>query len=211
MRMSFGYYKDADLVAMHPNSSQDGAYRYTGPVGAKGLPTGVEPTPGDARDEYGDMRADWCIPPVHPANSATLDDVRQDAYVKQVAQTGMLHESAAVLGVSYLDIESKRRESPMFDYMVNAALTTYKERVQRSVASRALYGWLEPVYQNGMIVGHRRRYDHQLLKMEAQRVNEGYRQQPSIAIQNNLDGGSSGVLIVPQREQQIDDWRDKYR
>ena len=72
-----------------------------------------------------------------------------------------------------------------------AAKEAYTERISAAIHNRAIEGWLEPVYQKGQLIGHKRKFSDRLLELQARCLSPRYQEKKQIDV--NV-GGS--VLMV---------------
>jgi len=56
------------------------------------------------------------------------------------------------------EVNRERESDPAFDRQVEVAMCGILGELQRSAMMRATYGYVEPVYYEGVVVGHRRKY-----------------------------------------------------
>jgi hypothetical protein len=202
--MSLSHYdSDPTIQKQHPKfNATVHSYKYRPNQNAQNSVnlSPVIPAPVDTHDEYAIDAADWVIGPVFPGEGKKLTDDLKRAYVEHVAKTGLCYQAASALGLEYSVIEKEQRTNPDFSGVVELALRHYGERVQQTVASRAMYGWLEPHYDDrGNLVGHTRKFDHRLLHAEAKRTNNGY-QQADKDIQK---------IGLPKRQANVQQWYDQ--
>lgn len=197
--------KNSSIKKQHPDLSRRASHSYTGATYTYAdytLPSAVEPTPRDQYDELVEESANWSIGPVLPGEGEEFTEIKRRVYLEYVARTGLIYRAASVLNVEYDAVEAARRQDPIFNRCVEQALAHYGERVQQALASRALYGYLEPHFDDrGNIVGMVRKFDHKLLLQEAKRTNNAY-EQP-----NSTSAKKAGL---PTRAPTAQVWYNKY-
>ncbi len=81
------------------------------------------------------------------------------------SQTGRKHESARTAGIGTTTITNWRRRSPVFEAAVQEALEVYRESLVCEVHRRGVKGVDEPVFFQGEVCGHIRRYSDRLLEL----------------------------------------------
>jgi hypothetical protein len=149
----------------------------------------------------------WSPAVIRPSDSAEITRETQDTYLLRIATSGLEHESASALGVAFTQIEELKRSDPEFEVAVEEAKSLYQERLQRTVASRAIYGWEEPVYHQGEICGYILKRDHKLLELEARRTNPAY---STHSAKHDLPVGDHGVLVAPDLSMTGADWEREF-
>lgn len=87
------------------------------------------------------------------------------AYLAALAIDGRPTTVAKELRVHYGSISALRREDPDFTAAFNLAMTQAFEFHEDEVRRRAFEGYLRPVYQQGMLVGHTREFSDRLAEM----------------------------------------------
>lgn len=87
---------------------------------------------------------------------------KQAAFLAAYVQTGNITEAAKVANVArkshYLWMKD-----PAYVERFQACVTESAAVLEDEARRRAVAGWDEPVYQNGKLVGHKRRYSDTLL------------------------------------------------
>ena len=171
-------------------------------------PSGVLDDPGLPHATSAAAASTWQLPIITAKDSLPLNAARKRAYVQDLSATGLERQAALSLGVCYEYIETERQKDTDFDKLCSEALEVYRERIQATLTSRALYGWIEPVFHEGLHIGNKRKFDHSLLQMEAKRVQSEYRQN-STSLKDLSDDGF-GVLAVKQIVDNEKDWEKNY-
>ncbi|WP_298668215.1 hypothetical protein [uncultured Sphingomonas sp.] len=87
-------------------------------------------------------------------------------FLRALARTGCVIEACAVAGVSKRAAYALRQRSPRFAAAWKRALEAEPPRsIEAAAYERAVEGWLEPVFFQGEVVGHRRRYSDSALRL----------------------------------------------
>ncbi len=94
---------------------------------------------------------------------------RKQKYCAALQQHGEPALARATVGVSHATVYRHRLQDPDFRAMEDEALEQYRSSVHQAIHRRAIEGWEEPVYHNGVVVGSRRRYSDALLLAHAKR------------------------------------------
>jgi hypothetical protein len=92
---------------------------------------------------------------------------KKRAFLQHLARTGSVVEAASAAGFSDSYAHRVRKRDTAFADAWDEAIRAYEsrlvERGEREAARRGIEGWREPVYQNGKLVGHKRRFSDRLL------------------------------------------------
>lgn len=94
---------------------------------------------------------------------------RQELFLKALAENGSVVDACAVAGISSTSAYRARERIEGFAKRWDAALAKVRPKLEEAAYKRAVEGWEEPVYQNGKLVGVKKRYSDSLLKMLVQR------------------------------------------
>lgn len=145
------------------------------------------------------------IPDEHRKNVITHGLIA--AVLNNLAETGTKMASARAAGISWQHWDKFRRvNKDQMDPLVDAALEMYRERISYAIHSRAIDGWLEPVFYKGEEVGHIRRFSDRLLLAQAKRHMPEYRDDSATKLDVSL---SSGVLVVSQPAITAAEWQER--
>lgn len=87
---------------------------------------------------------------------------KQTAFLAAYAVTGSKASALEASSCSHSSL-SKWREKPGFERCLKAAEEFFRETLVAEAVRRGRDGWDEPVYQNGQLVGFKRRYSDRLL------------------------------------------------
>lgn len=90
--------------------------------------------------------------------------VRQDAFIKALAETANVEEACAAVGMSPRSAYNLRArvDAESFRQAWDAALDYAVDRLADAMMGRALHGVAVPVFYKGEQIGERRRYDERL-------------------------------------------------
>ena len=90
--------------------------------------------------------------------------LKQDAFLVAYAKCGNIVR-AAELAICARDSHYKwKRNVPGYAARFNEAKAQFRAAVFEAIRSRAIDGWDEPIFQQGMLVGYKRRFDSSLLR-----------------------------------------------
>jgi hypothetical protein len=107
-------------------------------------------------------------------------------YLEELARTGLKTNSARKLGISYGNVCLHIRKDAAFAQAVEEAMDQFRDSIEEAIDQRGRLGWDEPIYYQGTLVGHVKRYDTQLLLAQAKAHIPAYRDKAqSIQIQQN--------------------------
>jgi len=143
--------------------------------------------------------------------NTNLTDDQIQAYLDEVARTGLLMRSAAVADVSYQTIKRNREEHDEFEAAVQEALDVYRETIEAEIHRRGMEGVETPVFGSlganagTGVVGHVRKYSDKLLELHAKRHIAAYREKAQIDA--NITGG---VLLVREPPESEEEWRKRH-
>lgn len=130
-----------------------------------------------------------------------------DKFIEIVSMTGLVSLAALDVGLSFRAIQQIQRRDPEFA----AALNEAKEKFADDLEAKALRvadpdrGWLEPVYKNGELVGHVRRFSERMMELTLKKHRPEYRDK--MTIEANVKGG---VLLVSATANSSEEWRKKF-
>lgn len=124
-----------------------------------------------------------------------LDDRQKAIFFEHYAETGMLFNSAYIVGVCVQCIKNHIKVDPEFAEAFEDAKARYRDRVERVAELVAQEGVLEPIVggkDKDRVVAHKRVYATNILAMQLKRSNPEYRDQQTVDL--NVRGGA---LIAP--------------
>ena len=135
--------------------------------------------------------------------------VRFDADLKHRFLTvfglcGQLQRAAKETGISPSTVRAHLKDDLDFKEAYEEARNDFNEQIEREALRRAVFGWEEPVYQQGVLAGTVRKYDSRLLELVLKRTNPEYKE--SFTVDHNVSGG---ILVTPQIEAK-DDWEKRH-
>lgn len=137
-----------------------------------------------------------------------LSQEQAEAYLAEVARTGLLIKSCKAAGVSYMTVKRQREEAEDFEEAVQEALEVYREVIQEEIHRRAIEGVDQPVFGplgpglGSGEIGSVRKYSDKLLELHAKRHIAAYRDKAQIDA--NITGG---VLVVTEAPETEEEWR----
>ncbi|WP_439570881.1 hypothetical protein [Sphingomonas sp.] len=91
-------------------------------------------------------------------------DVRRRAFLRALAETGEIAESAERVGMSRSAVTRRKARDPDFAAACEAALARSLPCLEQVAWERAVEGWDEPIVHGGKVTGTRRRYSETLLR-----------------------------------------------
>lgn len=94
-----------------------------------------------------------------------LTPVLKSLFLKELARTGSVLDSAALIHRSRRNLYRDYENDPVFKQDWDEALEMANERLEAEAYRRAVLGVEEPVFQGGVLVGKVQRYSDGLLKM----------------------------------------------
>jgi hypothetical protein len=87
-------------------------------------------------------------------------------FLRVLARSGCVQEACVAAGVTKRAANALRQRSPRFAAAWKKALAADPPRsIEEAAYERAVEGWLEPVFFQGEVVGHRRRYSDNALRL----------------------------------------------
>lgn len=98
-----------------------------------------------------------------------LTPKRQETFLKALAENGSVVDACAAAGISSTSAYRARDRIEGFARRWDAALAKVRPKLEEAAYKRAVEGWEEPIYQNGKLVGMKKRFSDSLLKMLVQR------------------------------------------
>jgi hypothetical protein len=128
------------------------------------------------------------------------------AYLKQYALTGTGSKAAAEAGVSVQTIYNWRKKDLEFDEACGHAERAYCNVLREEIHRRAVTGWEEPVFYQGVQVGNVRKFSDRMLELQAKAKMPEYRDRQQIDM--NVSGG---VVAVPGITKDSRVWEEEQR
>lgn len=119
---------------------------------------------------------------IPPARAKGPDDLKwARAFIAALAKTGSPAKAAKAAKVSYPTPYKLRKRSPEFGVLWKQAKLQFADRLRAEAMSRAVDGWLEPVFQQGRRVGQIRRKSDQILLAMLKANCKEYRERVDIS------------------------------
>lgn len=146
-------------------------------------------------------------PPGHLkiVHEALPDDARS-ALLDIVARTGRPMSAAESLGYSPAAYRKTLDADPSFAVAIQSCVAAYVEKLEEVADSRAVDGWEEPVFQQGILAGTITKYDHTLLMRRLEALApERYRKNVSVDARV-----AAGVLVVPGTPLDANAWAAEF-
>jgi len=128
---------------------------------------------------------------------------KKDVWLKWYARCGRCGESSKAAGTTNSTVNQHRKLDPDFDAECVEAYSLYRESLEREIERRAVEGTLDPIFQRGVLVGHRRMFSDALILAHARRHIPEYREKHSVDV--NVAGG---VLVVPGVAKDSHEWEN---
>ncbi len=123
------------------------------------------------------------------------------AYLEKVRETGLLDKSAVDVGVCGDTARANRKNDEEFALAVDDAMKYNNDLVRGEIFRRGVLGVEEPVFYQGEICGHIKKYSDKLIELEAKRRMPEYRDRV------NIDATvQHGVVVIPAGPQAVEDW-----
>lgn len=129
-----------------------------------------------------------------------FDAARKHHFLQMMRLTGQLQRSAQESGISPSTVHNHLKSDPDFKLAHDEAYGDFKESIEMEVMRRAIMGWEEPVYQQGVLAGTVRKFDSRLLEMLAKRHIPEFKEKYTVE-----HAVAPGMLAVPAA-QSVEDW-----
>jgi hypothetical protein len=140
-----------------------------------------------------------------PLENTAFQGDNLDVFLASIAHNGLTYSACKLIGVSMTHFEKIRKQYPEFEEQYQEALEAYRDKLRKELLRRGHDGWEEPVYQNGILVGHKKKFDSKLLELELKRRCPEYREK--IDIDANVTGG---VLVVGATPKDAQEWEKEF-
>lgn len=135
-----------------------------------------------------------------PKHEVVLFDADRKAwFLRNFKLCGQLQRSAQECGISPTTVRKHIRDDPDFKDAYDEAYGDFKEAIESEIMRRAIMGWEEPVYQQGILAGTVRKYDSRLLELLAKRHIPQYKEKHQV--DHNIGGGILAVPIAQTAEE----------
>jgi hypothetical protein len=132
-----------------------------------------------------------------------FNDDKRATFLEWYAKTGRVGESAKAAGVHNCTVLEHRKKDPDFDQACKEAYDLYRESLEQEIERRGKEGVLDPIFQSGILVGHKRVYSDTLMLAHARRHIPEYREKHSVDVNH-----SGGVLVVPGVAKDSYEWEE---
>jgi hypothetical protein len=109
--------------------------------------------------------------------------------------TGQIQRASHESGVSPATVKEHLKSDIDFRNAADEAYGDFKESVESEIMRRAIMGWDEPVYQQGVLAGSIRKYDSRLLELLAKRHIPEYKEKFEVS-----GSITAGILAVPAQK-----------
>jgi hypothetical protein len=87
--------------------------------------------------------------------------VKVSKFLKKLAKTGAINRSRRTFSLGRNTLRALRR-NPEIEARICDALETFREKCEKSIDKRAFEGVDEPIYFEGEVVGHKKKYSDAL-------------------------------------------------
>lgn len=112
-----------------------------------------------------------------------FDNDKKSLFLKKLAEYGIKSKAAKAVGVNHSTILRHIEKDPAFARAVEEALTEAADTFEDELIRRAVRGYDEPVFFNGVEVGKIRKYSDRLLdKLVTATKREKYGQQSTVNV-----------------------------
>jgi hypothetical protein len=138
------------------------------------------------------------------AARSILAKKKLETFLKSLAFTGEKINSADAAGIPWSTLEKRIARDPGLRGRVDEAMSRFHERIESTVRGRGIEGWEEPVFWQGEVVGHVRKYSDRCLEMLAKRHIAEYRDKMRI------DASVQGGVLVVGGMMDEDEWVETY-
>lgn len=125
-----------------------------------------------------------------------FDADRKHRFLMLYRLTGQLQRAARECGIAPSTVRTHLQDDIDFRNAVDEAYGDFKELVEAEVMRRAIMGWDEPVYQQGVLAGSVRKYDSRLLELLAKRHIPEFKEK--FEISGNI---TAGILATPAQSE----------
>jgi len=126
------------------------------------------------------------------AYTRQFDERAMDLFLEAYAMTGNITVSSEAAAIAPHTVRMKRDSDPEFSLRFDEAYDEFRSTLEVEGYRRAVEGVLEPVYQGGKLVGHKRAYSDGLLQTYLKAHHPKYKDK--VAIEGSV---TAGVLVVP--------------
>lgn len=135
-----------------------------------------------------------------PRTYRPVSDARKETFLQELATHGIVARAALAASPGASErwcaastFRRLRQQDPDFATRWEEAVEQANGRIENELYRRAVEGWDEPTFYHGEPVGQVRKYSDRLLEVMAKARLSGYRDAPSVAVQQNN-------VAIPQEE-----------
>lgn len=149
---------------------------------------------------------DYCAAQKSNIHMEFTGEIRQE-FIAALEQFGAVLTACDWVGMAQSTLYKRRKEDPTLAAEMDAALERYRLSIVAEVRRRAVEGWVEPVYQQGQLVGTKRVFSDKMLELLAKAKIPEFKPQVDVTSTNvnvNADGAAPEVaarLAALTREQ----------
>jgi hypothetical protein len=120
--------------------------------------------------------------------SQDVNTSKREIFLGHLSDTGRISEAAQLAGLDRSRLYKLRKEDPEFSAQWLAAEADYVERLEAAAHERAIDGWEEKVFHQGVECGTQRKYSDSLLTLLLKgRLPTRYRENATVKIGNDGD------------------------
>ena len=130
-----------------------------------------------------------------------FDADRKGRFLQLYRLTGQLQRAAQEAGISSTTVREHQKHDVDFRTACDEAYGDFKEAIESEIMRRAIFGWEEPVYQQGVLAGTIRKYSERLLELLAKRHIPEYKEKHEVT-----HTGTVGILGIPLQIGTKEDW-----
>lgn len=128
-----------------------------------------------------------------------FSSVRQEKWLELYRETGRKYETCNRLGISYNAVKTLENRNEEFKLAVAEARELYCEaQIEATIHARAIDGWDEPVWYQGVQVGTVKKFSDSLLLALAKRHIEGYSEKRKVTTTHNVQGTIGLEVLEPE-------------
>ena len=123
------------------------------------------------------------------------DTEMREGYLSLIREGYTNKDAAAACGCSSQYFRRRRKEDPAFQEQYEIAREDGNDVIRGEIKRRAVDGILEPVYQKGMLVGHKKVFsDNLLVHLSKSRMPEEFGDKQTVQHNHKLDGASEALV-----------------
>ena len=89
-------------------------------------------------------------------------DSQKTKFLEALRECGIVSQAAKAAKMGVQTVTDHRAKDEAFAAAMDEAIDLFLDHAEHVVWNRALHGWDEPVYQNGMLIGEKRKYSDTL-------------------------------------------------